>query len=68
MESGRRFVSIADAKIGEDQRMLLGTTVALLERGMKVMSAIHKGHHYAQKTELRLLSTIFAENLPPLSV
>ena len=44
----------------------VGTTVALLERGMKVMSAIHKRLHYAQKTELRLLSTIFAENLPPL--
>ena len=68
VESGRRFVSIADAKIGEggQQNAPVGTTVALLERGMKVMSAIHKRLHYAQKTELRLLSTIFAENLPPL--
>ena len=68
IESGRRFVSIADAKIGEggQQNAPVGTTVALLERGMKVMSAIHKRLHYAQKTELRLLSNIFAENLPPL--
>ena len=68
VDSGRRFVSIADAKIGEggQKNAPVGTTVALLERGMKVMSAIHKRLHYAQKTELRLLSTIFAENLPPL--
>jgi hypothetical protein len=46
--------------------MPVGTTVALLERGMKVMSAIHKRLHYAQKTEFRLLARIFAENLPPV--
>ena len=45
--------------------MPVGTTVALLERGMKVMSAIHKRLHYAQKIEFRLLARIFAENLPP---
>ena len=68
IESGRRFVSVADAKIGEggQQNAPVGTTVALLERGMKVMSAIHKRLHYAQKTEFRLLARIFAENLPPL--
>jgi hypothetical protein len=38
----------------------------MLERGMKVMSAIHKRLHYAQKTEFRLLARIFAENLPPM--
>ena len=48
------------------QEMPVGTTVALLERGMKVMSAIHKRLHYAQKTEFRLLARIFAENLPPV--
>jgi hypothetical protein len=46
--------------------MPVGTTVALLERGMKVMSAIHKRLHYAQKTEFRLLARIFSENLPPV--
>ena len=66
IEGGRRFVSIADQQIGEGQSgdMPVGTTVALLERGMKVMSAIHKRLHYAQKTEFRLLARIFAENLP----
>ena len=43
----------------------VGTTVAMLERGMKVMSAIHKRLHYSQKTEFRILARIFAENLPP---
>ena len=43
----------------------VGTTVAMLERGMKVMSAIHKRLHYAQKTEFRLLARIFEENMPP---
>jgi hypothetical protein len=68
IEGGRRFVSIADQQMGEKQSgdMPVGTTVALLERGMKVMSAIHKRLHYAQKTEFRLLSRVFAENLPPV--
>ena len=47
------------------KEMPVGTTVALLERGMKVMSAIHKRLHYAQKQEFRLLSNVLAENLPP---
>jgi len=66
IEGGRRFVSIADQQIGDNKGgdMPVGTTVALLERGMKVMSAIHKRLHYAQKTEFRLLARIFAENLP----
>jgi len=69
IEGGRRFVSIADQQIGDGAQsgdMPVGTTVALLERGMKVMSAIHKRLHYAQKTEFRLLARIFAENLPPV--
>jgi len=43
----------------------VGTTVAMLERGMKVMSAIHKRLHYSQKNEFRLLARIFKENMPP---
>ncbi len=67
IEGGRRFVSITDQQLGDSKSgdMPVGTTVALLERGMKVMSAIHKRLHYAQKTEFRLLARIFAENLPP---
>jgi hypothetical protein len=67
IEGGRRFVSIADQQVSNmSQDMPVGTTVALLERGMKVMSAIHKRLHYAQKTEFRLLARIFAESLPPV--
>ena len=69
IEGGRRFVSIADQQLGEGgQRgdMPVGTTVALLERGMKVMSAIHKRLHYAQRNEFRLLARILSINLPPV--
>ena len=67
VQDGRRFVALADQQIGDmNNEMPVGTTVALIERGMKVMSAIHKRLHYAQKTEFRLLSRIFAENLPPM--
>jgi hypothetical protein len=66
VDGGRRFVSIADQQVSNmSQEMPVGTTVAMLERGMKVMSAIHKRLHYAQKSEFRLLAKIFAENLPP---
>ena len=67
IDAGRRFVSIADQQVGQNmgKEMPVGTTVALLERGMKVMSAIHKRLHYAQKQEFRLLSNVLAENLPP---
>ena len=66
IESGRRFVSIADQQTGSpgSQQQPVGTTVALLERGMKVMSAIHKRLHYAQKTEFRLLSGVIRDYMP----
>jgi len=67
VNDGRRFVALADQQISEmGKETPVGTTVAMLERGMKVMSAIHKRMHYAQKTEFRLLARIFAENLPPM--
>jgi len=66
VEGGRRFVSVADNQVSNmNQEMPVGTTVAMLERGMKVMSAIHKRLHYAQKNEFRILARIIAENLPP---
>ena len=65
IEGGRRFISLADEQVGNmNQEAPVGTTVALLERGMKVMSAIHKRLHYAQKTEFRILARIFGDNLP----
>jgi hypothetical protein len=67
IDSGRRFVSIADSAIAEpgSQQQPVGTTVALLERGMKVMSAIHKRLHYAQKNEFRLIARLVRDFLPP---
>ena len=66
VDAGKRFASIADIQVGDsNQEMPVGTTVALLERGTKVMSAIHKRLHYAQKIEFNLLARIFAQFLPP---
>jgi hypothetical protein len=67
VDSGRRFVSIADSAIAEpgSQQQPVGTTVALLERGMKVMSAIHKRLHYAQKNEFRMIAALIRDFLPP---
>ena len=66
VDSGKRFAAIADTNIGDmNQAMPVGTTVALLERGTKVMSAIHKRLHYAQRIEFQLLSKVFADYLPP---
>jgi len=65
VENGRRFVSLADQQTSNmNQEAPVGTTVALLERGMKVMSAIHKRLHYSQKNEFRVLARIFRDNLP----
>jgi hypothetical protein len=66
VDAGRRFAAIADLQIGDgNQNAAVGTTVALLERGSKVMSAIHKRLYYAQKQEFRMLARVFAESLPP---
>lgn len=66
VESGRRFAAIADMAVSEtgSQQNPVGTTLALLERGTKVMSAIHKRMHYAQKKEFKLLAKVFGETLP----
>jgi len=67
VDSGKRFAAIADMNVGDmNQAMPVGTTVALLERGTKVMSAIHKRLHYAQKIEFGLLAKVFSEYLPPV--
>jgi len=67
VDAGRRFAAIADLQVGDgNQQAAVGTTVALLERGSKVMSAIHKRLHYAQKQEFKMLSRVFAESLPPM--
>jgi hypothetical protein len=67
VDSGKRFAAIADMNVGDmNAAMPVGTTVALLERGTKVMSAIHKRLHYAQRIEFGLLAKVFSEYLPPV--
>ena len=67
VQAGQRFASIADMQLGEDaQNRAVGTTIALLERGSRVMSAIHKRCYYAMRQEFRLLATVFADYLPPV--
>ena len=62
VDSGRAYAAIADNKIGDmNSQAPVGTTVALLERGSRVMSAIHKRMHYAQKQEFRLLAAIISD-------
>lgn len=64
VDSGRRYAAIADNAIGDmNTQAPVGTTVALLERGSRVMSAIHKRMHYAQRQEFRLLASIFADTV-----
>jgi len=66
VESGKRFASIADMQVGDmSQQAPVGTTMALLERGSKVMSAIHKRCYYAMKQEFKMLAQVFADYLPP---
>ena len=66
VDSGRRFASIADIQVGDgNQNAPVGTTVALLERGTRVMSAIHKRLHASQRIEFEILAKVFGEYLPP---
>ena len=67
VEAGSRFAAVADQKVGDAAQAgaPVGTTMALMERGARVMSAIHKRLHYAQKIEFKLLAKIFSESLDP---
>ena len=66
VSAGQRFASIADMQVGDgNQGAAVGTTVALLERGSRVMSAIHKRLYNSLKNEFRLLVRIFSLYLPP---
>ena len=66
VDSGRRFAQVADAKISDvNSQAPVGTTVALIEQGSKIISSIHKRLHYGQKQEFRMLAEIFSENPMP---
>ena len=65
VQAGQRFASIADSQVGDmNQQAAVGTTVALLERGSRVMSAIHKRLYVGLKQEFKLLAEVFKTYLP----
>ena len=65
VQAGQRFASIADMQVGEgNQQAAVGTTVALLERGSRTMSAIHKRLYVGLKQEFKLLARVFKLYLP----
>tara|TARA_R100001594_G_scaffold50506_1_gene83692 strand:- start:20 stop:2494 length:2475 start_codon:yes stop_codon:yes gene_type:complete len=67
VNAGQRFASIADLQVGDgNQQAAVGTTVALLERGSRTMSAIHKRIYSAMKREFNLLARVFKLYLPPV--
>jgi hypothetical protein len=67
VSAGQRFASIADMQVGDmNQQAAVGTTVALLERGSRVMSAIHKRLYVGLKQEFKLLAEVFKTYLPPV--
>jgi hypothetical protein len=66
VQAGQRFASIADLQVGDgNQQAAVGTTVALLERGSRTMSAIHKRIYSSMKEEFKLLANVFKLYLPP---
>ncbi len=66
VDAGRRFATITDMKVGDgNQQAAVGTTLALIEQGSRVMSAVHKRLHYAMRIEFKILSRVMAESLPP---
>jgi hypothetical protein len=68
VDAAKQFATVADmqtSEIGKSQTPV-GTTMALMERGTKVMSAVHKRLHFAQKKEFKLLAKIFKVALPPV--
>ena len=66
VSAGQRFAAIADMQVGDgNQQAAVGTTIALLERGSRVMSAIHKRLYVAMKSEFNLLAGVFKTYLPP---
>jgi len=66
VNAGQRFAAIADMQVGDgNQQAAVGTTIALLERGSRVMSAIHKRCYAAMKKEFKLLAKVVSQYLPP---
>ena len=65
VQAGQRFATITDMKVGDgNQNAAVGTTLAMLEQGTRVMSAVHKRLHYAMRIEFKLLARVMSEFLP----
>ena len=65
VQAGQRFATITDLKVGDgNQNAAVGTTIAMLEQGSRVMSAVHKRLHYAMRIEFKMLSRVMSESLP----
>jgi len=65
VQAGQRFAAISELQTGEGtQNAAVGTTIALLERGSKVMSAIHKRLYNSMRNEFKILSRIISTYLP----
>ena len=64
--AGQKFAAITDMAVGlDEQNRSVGSTIAILERGSRVMTAIHKRCYYAMRQEFRMLGKVFGEYLPP---
>ena len=65
VQAGQRFATITDLKVGDgNQQAAVGTTIAMLEQGSRVMSAVHKRLHYAMRIEFKMLARVMSESLP----
>jgi len=65
VQAGQRFATITDLKVGDgNQQAAVGTTIAMMEQGTRVMSAVHKRLHYAMKQEFKILARVMSESLP----
>ena len=66
VQAGQRFATITDMKIGDgNQAAAVGTTMAMIEQGSRVMSTVHKRLHYAMRVEFKILARVMGESLPP---
>ena len=65
VQAGQRFATITDLKVGDgNQSAAVGTTIAMMEQGTRVMSAVHKRLHYAMRQEFKILARVMSESLP----
>jgi len=65
VQAAQRFATITDLKVGDgNQQAAVGTTMAMMEQGSRVMSAVHKRMHYAMRQEFKILARVMSESLP----